>query len=223
MARQAGSKIKSFLDPKAFAADASHYPITYERLADGLVESRRWLGLTFEEAAEQARISAVLDKSNGTIGGLTPHSLNASIWDERPPSVFLVSLDGPADRLGNDAAAFFGAGGRSAPTTLVEQAFEGSADRKLPWSLNVTGDRSGLLLARRVRDLRPGASVTMRFLWGYEPGGRSGPSPFRDRLVAKYRAAGRQLQQQNAALWHANGLRFETEEVRQPSFSVLCG
>ena len=40
--------------------------------------------------------------------------------------------------MGNDGAAFFGSGGASAPTTLVEQAFEGSASRHLPWDSAVT-------------------------------------------------------------------------------------
>ena len=97
MAKQAKSKSATFLDPAAFAADPRHYPVTWEKLAGGagVVEHRRWLGLTAEETAELHRINTVLDASNGTTAGLPPHSKNASVWDQRPPSVWLVSLDGP--------------------------------------------------------------------------------------------------------------------------------
>ena len=152
--------------------------------------------------------------------------------------------------MGNDGAAFFGSGGASAPTTLVEQAFEGSASRHLPWDSAVTvhkrllcalsnakkhiltkigsgqtgtveketflclqGNRSALLLSRKIPMLQPGASVTLRFLWGYEPSSQPGlaSSSTRDRLIAKYRAK-RNLLQENAVAWKASGAQFTTAE-----------
>ena len=41
MAQAAKSNFSAFLSPPAFAADPLHYPITYERLPDGMVEHRR--------------------------------------------------------------------------------------------------------------------------------------------------------------------------------------
>eukprot|EP01045_Picozoa_sp_COSAG04_P010657 COSAG04_NODE_658_length_11475_cov_3.480837_2_plen_791_part_00 len=213
MAAQAKSNFSTFTDPARFAAE--HYDVTHEKLPQGLVEHRRWKGLTDEEATEMERISAVLDSSNGTIAGLTPHAAEASVWDKRPPSVFLLSLDGPADRVGNDAAAFFGAGGASAPSCLVDQATEPSAARGLPWNESVCGDRSALLIARKIEGLGPGDSVTMRFLWGYEPGGKPEQSSFRDRMLRKYGAA-TSIVEESAAAWRNSSLRFETDE---PSLS----
>jgi hypothetical protein len=202
MAQRAGSNFTGFLDPVAFTSD--HYGIRYERLSNGLVERRRWLGLTATEAAELRRINRVLDASNESIAGLTPHSVNASVWDRAPPSVFLVSLDGAVERVGNDAQQFFG-GDASAPRSLVEQAFEGSAQRKLPWNDTVTGQHSALLVSRKLEMLEPGETVKLRFLWGYDVDGS------RQRLVAKYRSR-YELLKDNARAWRANTLHFQTDE-----------
>jgi hypothetical protein len=79
--------------------------------------------------------------------------------------------------------------------------------------LCLQGNRSALLLSRKIPMLQPGASVTLRFLWGYEPGSQPGlaSSSTRDRLIAKYRAK-RNLLQENAVAWKASGAQFTTAE-----------
>ena len=217
MAKQAGSNFSTFLDPVRFAAE--HYAVTHEKRADGLglTEHRRWLGLSVAEKAEVARISAVLDASNVAIGGLMPGAANASVWDRRPPAVFLVSLDGETDsggtHLGNDAAAFYGNGGASAPSALTQWALEGSASRGLPWNSSVTGAHCALLLSRRIRGLFPGESRTLRFIWGY-----SASSAEREALIAKYRVAPGDLLNQSSRAWRESSLRFT---VTDPSMAWL--
>lgn len=161
-----------------------------------------------------ARISAVLNSTEGmdaAFSGLLPHREDASIWDDKiPVSTFLLSLDDVvADaaasaamvEVGNDASAFFGAGGAERPSGL--------AAPHLPWTDRISANMSGLLLRRSLPPLPPNASTTLRLLWGYEAPGSLPPAPTRDELFAKYRANASRLWKDSSAAWRAAAVVFD--------------
>jgi hypothetical protein len=165
----------------------------------GLLETKEFLGR--DDALERPFQAAVANLAQHPNPFLTAPQKdvprNADFEDLNPPRTFLVSLDGPADRMSSDGKDFFGAGGAANPSGL---------SRELGGDLSQTGPDSALLLERRL-SLRPGESRTLSFLYGYLVSGVD-----LDTLVTKYRQNAGQAWADSSKQWKSRGLRFSTPE-----------
>ena len=88
-----------------------HYTSTFSKFSGigGAGHARRWLGLSAEESAHFSEIYKY------------PVPKGAGVWDESPPTPFLIPVpgartSGATTRMANDAKAFFGTGGAAAPS-----------------------------------------------------------------------------------------------------------
>jgi len=165
----------------------------------GLLESKEFLGP--DEAVErqfQAAVANVEQHSNPFLTGPrkdVPKS--AGLEDLNPPSTFLVSLDGPADRMSTNGKGFFGTGGAANPSGL---------GRELDGDLDQTGPGTALLLERKL-SLQPGGSRTLSFLYGYLVSGVALES-----MVTKYRETADHALADSSKQWKSRGLRFSTPD-----------
>jgi hypothetical protein len=158
----------------------------------GLVESKRFEGRSAEDEKAWERAKDAL-RAN-PYGFITPaQELKPGTYFDAVelPRTFLVSLDAPADGFSSDAAAFFGSGGVANPSGL---------QKALGNSLEAGSGHAGLLLERRLQ-LGPNETRTLRFLYGYLPGGFEV-----DALIARYKTA---TVQQSSEEWKRHGMRFE--------------
>lgn len=165
----------------------------------GILESKRFLG----RSAEDIRLwQAVKDAiSANTIGARSfaePIEGEGRYEDLQPPPTFLVALDGPMPNFSTNARTFFGSGGVLRPAGLRTE---------LDGDLGSEGPESALLLERRF-SLRPGESITWRFLYGYVPRDKNLVS-----LVNTYREQGASLWLRSSGKWEKSGLRFETSSA----------
>ncbi len=160
----------------------------------GLLDQKHFLGRALEEEHVWQRIKIHLET--------VPTEFLAPIHDARPsawldtgdlPQTFLISLDAPADALGNDAAAFFGAGGAAHPGGL-QSAINGS--------LAADPQHAGLFVVRALH-LAPNQSRTLSFLYGYLPAGFT-----LDALAAKYQATAETGLRRSSDEWKRHGMRF---------------
>jgi hypothetical protein len=162
----------------------------------GLVDAKNFAGRTPEELAAWKATKAYLNSHPTGFIGAIPDEKPGTWFDSGDiPRTFLVSLDGPADATGTDAAAFFGAGGAANPSGLKDGLKMGSGDA-----------HSGMFLLRKLH-LGPQESRTLRFLYGYNT---EGFEP--DALMAKYRGAAANGLKESSAEWKRRGMRFEAAE-----------
>src|SRR5215472_16564416 len=166
----------------------------------GLLETKEFLGP--DEALErpfQAAVANIEKRGNPFL--TAPQKdvpRNADFEDLNPPRTFLVSLDGPADRMSSDGKDFFGAGGAANPSGL---------GRELGGDLSQTGPETALLLERKF-SLHPGESRTLSFLYGYVVSGVD-----LDDLVTKYRRSSSQAFHESSQQWKRRALGFTTSEA----------
>jgi glycosyl hydrolase family 36/glycosyl transferase family 36 len=84
------------------------------------------------------------------------------LGDSAPLSIFAAALSGPVDGHETDGTAFFGAGGRKAPTEVAADRLSGTLAPPAP-------DASAghtILAFRSPVTLKPGESVTLRYAYG---------------------------------------------------------
>lgn len=164
----------------------------------GLLHQAEFRGYTFSQkrdwAVAQLLLDTVAKKSTG--GALRPPVKEATLEDLKPPAVFLVSLDAPADGMSTDEAAFFGKGGIARPDGLSV---------RLPKTLSIW-DGKGLLLERLLR-LAPGESKTIYFAYGYLPEGVS-----LEVLMEKYRQDPASLWKQSSEAWKVDCVTLDIPE-----------
>jgi hypothetical protein len=102
-----------------------------------------------------------------------------SAQDSDPLSIFGAALAGPVDGFETDANAFFGTGGRKAPTEAAADHLSGTPAPPTPDG----GAGHTLIAFRAPLTLRPGQTVTLRYAYGMAHAPQVAP------LVAKYAAA----------------------------------
>lgn len=164
----------------------------------GLLETKRFMGPIPEQEAEWEQLKPALAAHPTMFAGgavSEPADEKVSFDDFEPPPTFLACLDGAADAMGTNAAAFFGDGGVIRPSGLAAglEAIAGA-----------TGSDGAMLLERRI-SLRPGESRTLHFLYGYLPEGARA-----DALIDKYRGCLDTAWSDSSARWKAAGLKFAT-------------
>ena len=142
---------------------ATHYRSALANVTGGVSHSRQWLGLS---DSEQEYLNAAL-KGSPALG-----LKRATMWDEQPPTPFLVALGTDTIRTATDARAFFGSGGPRQPTG--DLVFDASV-----------AERDAALIVSTELALGPRESKTLRLVWGYT---KQGEEHARDPLVEKYRA-----------------------------------
>jgi hypothetical protein len=161
----------------------------------GLVEEKRFLGRSAEEEAAWKRGTAGLRaNSYGFYTAVEEPRQGTDFESLDLPRTFLVSLDGAADGLSCDGAAFFGKGGPANPSGLAE---------RLNGKLDECGSGAALLLERTVR-IEPKESRTLSFLYGYVPEGFS-----LEALISKYEQSKGSALETTALEWKRHGMRFE--------------
>ncbi|MBO0911643.1 MAG: hypothetical protein J2P13_07595 [Acidobacteria bacterium] len=185
----------------------SRFEHSFRRLSDGsgLVEKKQFLGSDPAEERVFQDVVRGLETNPGFF--LRPPDKNpprlAGFDDLNPPATFLVSLDGPADGVTANSRALLGAGALSSGRGAVEHP--PALDRELDGDLNPRAAESALLVERKL-SLAPGASSTVRFLYGYLPSGFD-----LDSLVAKYRGSAERALADSSSQWKKSGLSFSTE------------
>ena len=157
-----------------------------------LLEQKRFLGRTSSDKQAWREVLSHMGKPLQD-----PGAGSSRLEDLDPPSTFLASLDGPADRFSANGKAFFGSGGVSNPKGLAHE---------LDTDLNVHGPEAALLLERRIT-LKPGESRTLYFLYGYVPQGTNAAS-----LIDSYRKTPSSLWAQSSEKWKNDGMHFSTSE-----------
>jgi hypothetical protein len=153
----------------------------------GLLEKQRFLGRDPEEEALWQKMLAAKQAPETARG--------ASFDDLNPPPTFLVSLDGPVDGYGTNAAEFFGKGSVVLPEGIR---------KNLNGSLSAKEMESAHLLERAFT-LEPGQSRTIAFLYGYLPEGFTLAE-----LLARYEADPAKRLAQSSARWKQEGIQFRT-------------
>jgi Glycosyl hydrolase 36 superfamily, catalytic domain/Glycosyltransferase family 36 len=93
--------------------------------------------------------------------------------DRDPLSIFAAALSGPVDGVGSDGDVFFGAGGRASPDAVAANRLAGPG----------AAPGTPMFAFRAPLSLEPGASVTLRYAYGYGHPRQIAP------LVARWRAA----------------------------------
>lgn len=173
----------------------------FERVdnGSGLLEHKEFLGWPAEEESRFKALIAELEKRpDGFLTAPLREVPRAAAFDDlSPPPTFLVSLDGPADRVTTNAKNFFGSGGAARPSGL---------ERPLDGDLGQSGSGSGLLLEREF-SLEPGASRTLSFLYGYLVSGTD-----LEALIAKYRGKSEPAWRESSDQWKKRGMRFSTPD-----------
>jgi hypothetical protein len=173
---------------------------SFERVEDGagLLERKEFLGRTSEDYRlwQAVKDEIAANASQGARDYAEPLAGAAGMEDLAPPATFLVSLDGAVHALATDARPFFGEGGALQPSGMA-QGLDGRAGEHDP--------ASAMLLEHTLR-LAPGASRTLRFLYGYLPGSFS-----LETLVQHYRREAPGLLARSCERWKQSGLRFVTD------------
>ena len=159
--------------------------------ANGLLETKRFVGYDEKEAAAFDRIKAALaTRPNPFLSKVSEDVPEASFDDLTPPATFLVSLDDSAQAFSANGPRFFGSGGAAKPDG-VTAPLDG-----------VLTSASALLLETRFR-LQPGESRTLHFLYGYLP-----PRVDLVQLVRKYQSAAPSELKRTCQEWGRRGMRF---------------
>lgn len=102
-----------------------------------------------------------------------------ALTDTAPLSIFAAALQGPLDGYETSVDGFFGAGTRAAPAAVAADLLSGTLAGPSPDG----GPSSQLFAFRAPVTLAPGASVTLRYVYGL-----AHPDQI-DALVARYRTA----------------------------------
>lgn len=140
----------------------------------------------------------------------------ATAQDRRPLTIFAAQLRGAGGGHVADTAAFFGTGGRGAPTAVAADRLDGA--------LAPAGSRRGMFAFRSSIALRPGASVTLRYAYGAAPAGDVGG------LVRRYRRA-RDPLRASERRWRAwlpqiefgRGLAWLSRELQWDAYTIRSG
>ncbi len=170
---------------------------SFERVENGagLLERKEFLGRTGEDHRLWQAVKDAI-AANAAQGGLDyaePLAGTAGMEDLAPPATFLVSLDGQVHAVGTDAHAFFGEGGALQPAGMA-RGLDGRTDGH---------ESANAMLLEHTVQLAPGASRTLRFLYGYLPEG------FKlETLVQRYRREAPGLLARSGERWKQSGLRF---------------
>ena len=158
----AWSNMSSMLDRREFVR--THYTSRFRNVslgaARGAEQARAFHGLSMSERAF----------FEGAYEGRLPLPPGASLWDETPPSIFLVALEptlhpvssptSAAATFSNSARDFFGSGGITSP-----------AAPNATWRGQVTEGDTALISATALT-LAPGTNSRLRFVFGYRLGDR---------------------------------------------------
>ncbi|HEY2398510.1 MAG TPA: hypothetical protein VGH78_05905 [Solirubrobacteraceae bacterium] len=110
--------------------------------------------------------------------------------DAQPLTIFAGALQGPVSAYDTDTSAFFGAGGRAAPAAVASGRLTNSI---APPSPNGQEGR-GMFALQSPISLAPGASVTLRYAYGY-----AHPEAIQP-MLARYRTASNPFNE-SAAQW----------------------
>lgn len=148
--------------------------------------------------------------------------------DSNPLSIFAAALKGPVGGFETSVNAFFGSGGRAAPSEVASDHLSGTLAPP-----SSAGNPSNALFAFRAPvKLAPGKSVTLRYVYGMAHHEKI------DGLVSKYRAAGDPLAASERSwsgwlpkadfgtsrAWVARELRWDAYLLRSASmYEELCG
>ena len=142
------STTASLLDRRAFVA--SHYHSTFSRDTIGgfqvASQSREFLQLTASEQQLLRDTSEIPCKGNS----------KASLWDAKPPEVFLARVGEARVCFGNNAREWYGGGGMGSPRTL----------RVAEWHEQVAEGETALISSENFT-LASNQSVTLRYIVGY--------------------------------------------------------
>jgi Glycosyl hydrolase 36 superfamily, catalytic domain len=147
--------------------------------------------------------------------------------DTAPLSIFAAALRGPLDGHETSLAAFFGNGTRRVPAEVSADRLSGAL---VDGSAPDTSSRT-LFVFRAPLSLRPGQSVTLRYIYGMAPARQIA------RLVGRYRAARAPLNVSERAWaawlpkanfgarwrWVARELAWDAYQLRSATVDEECG
>jgi hypothetical protein len=146
--------------------------------------------------------------------------------DTQPLSIFASALQAPVSAYDTDTSAFFGSGGRAAPAAVGSGQLTNSI---APPSPNGQEGR-GMFALQSPISLAPGASVTLRYAYGY------GHPEAIEPMLSRYRAASSPFNQSEAQWskwlpkvelgssysWLARELQWDAYTVRSDSTYEEC-
>ena len=173
---------------------------SFEHVEDGhgLLESKKFLGRTSEDHRlwQAVKDAIAANAAQGSLDYAEPLAGTAGMEDLAPPATFLVSLDGPVHAVATNAHAFFGEGGALQPAGMA-RGLDGRIDGH---------DSANAMLLEHTLRLAPGASRTLRFLYGYLPKGFE-----LETLLQRYRREAPGLLARSSERWRQSGPRFATD------------